>query len=350
METRLIALMGIATVGFALAASCSDDEETSNPGTGNTPNTGGGGSGGSADGGGGSSQGGGGSSQGGGGTGGMASGETCAEAIALTGSGITQGNTTGTTSDYALLSCAMDYTSMGPDLVYSVEVPDGMYMDFGVIPTGFDPVVGLFDPCDPSMMDACIIGLDDTADGALEGDSLGLNDTGNTRTVFVVVDGFDTTSAGAFDLAVAVYDNSTGESCADPIDIVKADAAVAGGTTVVGGYGGFADDVFMDNNGCTNAATNNGDIVYKIDGVTAAETVTATLTPLDPDDDVAIYLTEGCDETSLESCVGSDVGFNNEAETASYQPAAPATVYIVVDAYNTGTLELHGYTLKVEIE
>jgi hypothetical protein len=341
MASRLIVLTGIATVGLALTASCSDDEDTSGAGAaGATGGTGGMGATGGTAGEGGDAGMGGEAGMGGG------TGETCGEAIELTTSGIVAGTSMGLANDYTAAGCVSGMPADGPDLVYSVDVPDGFYLDVAVIPQGWDAAIGLMGECNGTSMPTCVV--DSTLEGEIEGTFQDVNTSGSTQKVFIVVDGYDATSSGPFELALSVHDNSVGEDCAAPISIPKGEAMAAGGKTVAGGYGGFADDLFMDTNGCTGAFTGGFDIVYAVEGVNMGETVTATVTPFTIDDDVAVYLTDdpGCDD--LSGCVGSDAGLAGEPDTASFSPAATATVYVVVDSYNNAAS--HGYLLNVEVQ
>jgi hypothetical protein len=279
-------------------------------------------------------------------------GDTCATAETIT---LTDGtaNLSGTTTTAAGFSNNYDSSASscpsgaGNDHVYRVTVPAGELLVATARPTGFDATVylvaGPASACDVSGF-ACLDGSDS---GALEGASY-TNTTANPVDVFLVVDGYSSTSQGTYDLAVRVGP-ALGDTCqaAETVTLTAGAATILGSTASPGYAANYAPPA-----ACTSdyAAVGN-DHAYTVP-VPTGTTLTATMTPAGWDG--SVYFLAGpaaaCDATPIACLAGRDTGTSGVAEIATYMNTTGATVevMVVVDSYSASA---NGpYSLAVQVQ
>ncbi|HUQ01882.1 MAG TPA: hypothetical protein VM261_05265 [Kofleriaceae bacterium] len=282
-------------------------------------------------------------------------GDTCplAEAVTLTNGSAMLSGTTATASNYDnnYAPPAACTTGAGNDRVYSVTVPAGEFLSATLRPTGFDAtlyfIAGPATACATTPI-TCIDGVDDGGSGATEALTY-QNTTANPVDVFVVVDGYYATGAGAYDLAISVG-RPRGNTCqdAEAITLTAGMATISGTTTDALGYS----PNYAPPNTCTSTYTQSGnDRVHSV-AVPMGATLTATLTPNGWDG--GLYVVAGpatsCDANPIVCLAGIDGASSSGAETITYTNATGATVeaLIVVDSYST-THE-GPYTLAVRVQ
>ncbi|HEY8428169.1 MAG TPA: hypothetical protein VIL20_07335, partial [Sandaracinaceae bacterium] len=130
-------------------------------------------------------------------------GEICANAIPVTASGTFTGTTVGAGNRYDLSatgSCTGDGTP-GPDIVYAVTLAAGQTLTATLTPdASFDPALYVVTDC--SMAEAtCQDGSDIPLDGVDETVSYTAT---SAQTVYLIVDSWDLSVAGAYTLDVAL--------------------------------------------------------------------------------------------------------------------------------------------------
>lgn len=176
-----------------------------------TPPTGGGGGTGGGVGGGGGAVGGG----TGGAGGGFAGGETCATPVILPGPGAYSDTTANSSDDYGYITTTTSGTlcqagstsSSGPDKVYRVTVPANSTLDVDVTQDFIDATVNLINAssaanCGGSatsgLIPVCLAGADDPAHVTWT------NTLGTSTQVLILVDGYSSSSAGAYTLTYTI--------------------------------------------------------------------------------------------------------------------------------------------------
>lgn len=203
--------------------------------------------------------------------GGLMGGDTCTNAVPVTGSVIAiTSTTTGLGSDYVFTSgdmgCATTSSvSMAPDAVYAVPVPAGEIITASVTTT-WDAVINLIVAPETNCGDepdggaglgakTCVAGSDVATAGT--DTTSWTNTTGATVTVYVVIDGWSA-GEGDFSLDVRVAAPGPGDTCATATPLQIADAGTLLPTETLSGY--VSDFASAGSTGCAFGA--GADRVY----------------------------------------------------------------------------------------
>ncbi|MDP3233779.1 MAG: hypothetical protein Q8N26_13445 [Myxococcales bacterium] len=182
--------------------------------------------------------------------GGLMGGETCTNAVAVSGSIIAITSTTsGLGNDYLFESsdpgCAeSDTAAAAPDVVYAVAVPAGEIITASVTTT-WDATINLIvapaancgDDLDGGTgmsMKTCVASADLAAAGT--DTTSWTNTTGAAVIVYVVIDGYSSADDGDFSLDVRVAAPGPGDTCATASPLQIADAGTVLPTETLSGY------------------------------------------------------------------------------------------------------------------
>ena len=135
-------------------------------------------------------------------------GETCSMPIQITASGTTTGQTTvGYANDVQTVLSCTTYETVGPDRVYEVTVGAGQTLNATVTPvSSWDPGIYLIQGPAANCLatgSTCLNGDDSDGTGTAETATY-TNSTQNPVTVFIVVDGYTSTTSGTYDLTVSL--------------------------------------------------------------------------------------------------------------------------------------------------
>lgn len=153
-------------------------------------------------------------------------------------------------------------TSNGPDLTYSVTVPDGNVLSLSIDP-GFDAHLYLVDDCSDTGT-SCIAGMDQVGVGEVERLEV-LNDSGQEETYTLIVDSVrylmnDGISIGENDFSLDVSINPL----AAPGNDTAPGLYVTESGLVSGSLTGAADDYDPGAEGCAGMALPGADVVYAL--------------------------------------------------------------------------------------
>lgn len=135
----------------------------------------------------------------------LEAGETCEEAIRITGTGVFQGDTSSFNDDYSLAiypggGFCTGYQMWGPDVVYVIYLEEGQTLFASLAyrdDAAWDQSLWLSNDCG-AMEATCLIGEDN---GSPEAWTYYVQESGD---YFIVVDGYSSTSAGWYVLKVEV--------------------------------------------------------------------------------------------------------------------------------------------------
>jgi hypothetical protein len=131
-------------------------------------------------------------------------GDTCQAPQPLLASGMLQGLTTlDYLDDVENASSCSSIANRGPYRIFSIVVPAGKQLTAVVIPSGWDAALTLMDPASCGLSATC---HDSSDTGLTSGaETARFTNSGTSdRTIFIVVDAYTATGAGAFDLFTSI--------------------------------------------------------------------------------------------------------------------------------------------------
>ncbi|MBS1153220.1 MAG: hypothetical protein H6Q89_4918, partial [Myxococcaceae bacterium] len=264
-------------------------------------------------------------------------GETCQNAgTAIAATILLTGETTvGYSDNYSTAGPGCGFATMpGADRAYLVTVGPGQRLTATATPAAFDIgidlVLGPATSCDANPR-VCLDGDDDGASGAAETVTY-TNSTVAAQSIYVIIDSYSTSGAGTYGLNLVLDTPPTGDICSAPTPILMSGTLLTETTT------GFSNNYAPNsaNVSCTGDENAGLDRVYSVT-LNAGQVLTVTADPI-ASDDVGVYLiaSPATNCTLNPTCLdGSDTGFDDTAEVATYTNATGATqtVFIVIDSF-----------------
>jgi hypothetical protein len=273
------------------------------------------------------------------------SGETCANATAVTAGSLSSQTLLGYTSDFGSgTSCS---GTAGPDRLYKITVPAGQRLTATVTPESVDGSAN-WDPSINLQLAAgcvatgrvCLAGSDNGASGAAD-TATWTNNTGSPAEVFIAVETYTSSAPAAG--AVRNFTLDVGLTTPPPApagDVCSTASTIGAGTVTDETLIGFGNDYGTGTN-CSGTA--GPDHLYKV-SVPAGQRLTATVTPKTPDGgtswDPAINLQDAtaCAAPSSRTCLaGSDNGYSGDPDTISWtnSSASAVDVYVAVETFSS---------------
>jgi hypothetical protein len=276
------------------------------------------------------------------------------------------------TNDYNPLSTGCTgWAAVGPDATYVVTAPAG---DVVQVDLTMDFNADLYIVTDCADITTCLAG-----DDAYDSTSLTVVSTGVP--LYIIVDSYSATASGAYELTVGVQTPSCTpglRTCVDGFNIELCNSfgvsgevypcdqtctpgqtsCDAGGScataipvlqsgSIAGTWYPWQSNYSPDDSGlCTGYDALGPENVYAVNLV-AGQTLTASLTPTDGNQDSSLYLITDCAAVET-SCLDGDDSFGTE--TVTYTATANITVYIVADNYDTAIYDDPTYDLTVSIQ
>jgi hypothetical protein len=257
------------------------------------------------------------------------SGETCASALPLSGTGVTLGDTGGAAADLDPGSAGCTgQPAAGADRVYQIDLQAGQRLTATVTPgASWDAALYVTSGC-ADLGSQCLAGADSSGGG---GGTAGAETVtlraGVTGTYFVVVDGRGAADAGAFTLEVTITE--AGDTCADAPQVTQSTSVQASTAPMMHDY-----DPSGGGGGCVPQPVPGPDRVYAI-SLSYGLRLTATLDPAGWDG--ALYLLGDCAAPQASCRAGVDSQGSGGTETLTYvSDVAAETLYLVVDGLAAG--------------
>ena len=116
--------------------------------------------------------------------------------------------------------------------------------------------------------------------------------------------------------------SANGDQCSDAIEITGSSQVTGNTQTATGDYD-------PGSGGCTGWPERGRDVVYRV-SMQAGDRLQATLTPVGPDWDSALYLVRNCQDVASSCVAGQD---NGSPEQIDYTSASGGDFFLIVDGY-----------------